>query len=430
MAHWSNWASTATADDVEIARPATRDELTALAAEAIAAGRRIRPLGSGHSFSAVGEPVDLAVDLSLLDRVVSVDRETGRATVEGGIKMRHLNEALGAHGLALENMGDIDRQSITGALSTGTHGTGAGFGGLATQVRAVEILTGTGEVLRLDEHDPMLRGAVVSLGALGVILSVTLQCVPAFRLEAVEAPLPLDEVLSRLDEFCDETDHFEFYWFPNTDRTLTKRNRRVGDGAAKPPSALHYWWNESFTENILFSAANRVGSKWKSKIPAINGLSTKFLSPRTYTDRSHRVFTSPRKVVFREMEYALPRSEARAAVRELTRWVDRCEEGVSFPLEVRFAGADGNWLSTAYERDTVYLAVHQYHRNPHERFFAGAEDVFTSFGGRPHWGKMHTRDAGYLAEQYPRHPDFLALRDECDPERVFSNAYLEKVLGA
>ncbi|WP_025274979.1 D-arabinono-1,4-lactone oxidase [Haloglycomyces albus] len=430
MARWSNWSATVDASGIEMIRPVDREELMTSAAHLFHQGRRVRPLGNGHSFSAVGEPNDTAVDLSLLDSVVSVDRRRSQVTVEAGMSLRRLNTVLDAHGLALENMGDIDRQTVSGALSTGTHGTGASFGGLATQVRGVELLTPDGDVVAVNESNDDFQGMVIALGALGIVVSVTLQCVPAFRLEAREAPMRVDELLPRLDEFADGTDHFEFYWFPNTHTTLTKRNRRLPrEEFASPPGRLSYWWNESFTENILFHATNRIGSLVSPGIPRLNRAAARFVSARHYTDTSHRVFTSPRTVVFREMEYALPRHCVHDALRELMRYMDRSRTQVSFPVEVRFARADDLWLSTAHQRDTAYIAVHQYHRNPHRKFFAAAERIFGAFEGRPHWGKLHGLDATRLAELYPRFTDFRELRDRYDPQRRLTNRYLNRVLG-
>jgi L-gulonolactone oxidase len=254
--------------------------------------------------------------------------------------------------------------------------------------------------------------------------------VPAFRLKADERPERLDAVLDNLDELVSENDHFEFYWFPHTDRTLTKRNNRYAmTEPSRAPSRLQYWWNEAFTENTLFEASNRVGVRFPGMVPGLNRLAGRVWSAREYTDVSHRVFASPRSVVFREMEYALPREALPGVLRELHAMVDRDRHLVSFPVEVRFAAADDIWLSTAQGRRTAYVAVHQYHKHDHESYFKACAAIFDAAAGRPHWGKMHSLDAERLSELYEHFDDFLAVRKEVDPDRRFSNPYLERVLG-
>jgi L-gulonolactone oxidase len=237
-------------------------------------------------------------------------------------------------------------------------------------------------------------------------------------------------VLERLPELRAGNDHFEFYWFPHTDRTLTKQNNRYSiDEKRRRPTRLSYWWNEGFTENTLFEASNRVGAYFPTAVPRLNRLAGRVWSARNYTDISHKVFASPRRVVFREMEYAVPREALPEVLTALKETVDTEGFNVSFPGEIRFAPADDIWLSTAYGRRTAYVAVHQYHRHPHEEYFEAAAEIFDAAEGRPHWGKMHSLDAKQLADRYDRFEDFLSVRDKHDPDRRFANPYLERVLG-
>jgi L-gulono-1,4-lactone dehydrogenase len=429
---WQNWSGTETADPARTVRPADVEELAAAVTAAASDGLRVKAVGAGHSFSGIAVADGVQVDMGGLDQVVGVDPRSGLVTVEAGMPLWRLNEVLDAHGLALENMGDIDRQTISGAISTGTHGTGDRYRGFAWQVKGLQLVLADGSVVQCTEFErpELFAAARLGLGALGVIAEVTLQCVPAFRLKAVERPERLDAVLDNLDELVSENDHFEFYWFPHTARTLTKRNNRYAmSEPSRAPSRLSYWWSEGFTENTLFEASNRVGVRFPAMVPKLNRLAGRVWSAREYTDVSHRVFASPRSVVFREMEYALPREALPGVLRELQAMVERERHLVSFPVEVRFAAADDIWLSTAQGRRTAYVAVHQYHRHDHEPYFRDCAAIFDAAGGRPHWGKMHALDAERLGDLYEHFDDFLAVRKEVDPDRRFSNPYLERVLG-
>ncbi|THV31318.1 D-arabinono-1,4-lactone oxidase [Glycomyces paridis] len=429
---WQNWSGTEGADPVRTVRPRDAAELAAAVVAAAEDGLRVKAVGSGHSFSAIAVAEGVQVDMGGLDQVVAADPRTGLVTVEAGMTLRRLNEVLDAHNLALENMGDIDAQTISGAISTGTHGTGDRYRGFAWQVKGLRLVLADGSTVHCTESErpELFAAARLGLGAIGVIAEVTLQCVPAFRLKAQERPERLDAVLEGLDLLVAENDHFEFYWFPHTDRTLTKSNNRYAmSDPSRPPGRLAYWWSETFTENRLFEASNRLGTRFPSLVPSLNRVAGRVWSAREYTDVSHKVFASPRSVVFREMEYALPRESLPEVLRELKAMVARQDHTVSFPVEVRFAAADDIWLSTAHGRRTAYIAVHQYHRHDHEPYFKDCAALFDAAEGRPHWGKMHGLTAKKLADRYERFEDFLAVRDAVDPDRRFANAYLERVLG-
>jgi L-gulonolactone oxidase len=428
---WTNWAGTASAE-VTVAAPGTVRELQAIVRQAAEAGQRVKPIGAGHSFTPIGVTDGVQLRLDRLAGVVRADRETGLVTVLAGTRLHALNEALWHLGLSMTNLGDIDVQTISGAISTGTHGTGAKLGGIATQVRGLELVLADGELLYCDamQHPDVFAAARVGLGALGVIATVTLQCEPAFALAAAEAPASLDDVLAALDDNVLGNDHFEFYWFPHTRRVLTKRNNRVLPGTElRPLGRFRGWLDDEFLSNTAFDRINRLTTRRPALIPRANALATRLLSPRDFIDRSYRVFTSPRTVRFREMEYAVPRAAVPHLLAGIEAYLDRSGEQIGFPVEVRFAAADDIWLSTAQGRDSGYVAVHQYHRREHEAYFRAVEAVAQELGGRPHWGKLHYRDAASLGEAYEHFDEFVAVRDKLDPQRIFGNAHLERVLG-
>jgi FAD-linked oxidoreductase len=428
--HWKNWAGTVTAVPARTAQPRDVDEIAGTIKAAADIGLTVRPLGSGHSFTGIGEPVGVAMDLTRWRGIVHADLENALVTVRSGTVLAELNAALHALGLAMRNLGDIDAQTIAGAISTGTHGTGARLGGIATQVVALELVLADGSVRRCSatESVELFHAARVGLGALGVLSTVTLQCVPAFVLAASERPMPIDEVIEGFDEFARANDHFEFYWFPYGAKALVKRNNRTDAGPA-PLSKARQFFEYELMENRTFGALCRTGRLMPALVQPLNKLSSAALGSREYRDFSQRVFVTSRSVKFVESEYAVPRETLGAVLGELRAKVPALRHSVMFPVEVRVAAADDIWLSTAYGRDTAYVAVHQYQGMPYREYFDLFESIVDSVGGRPHWGKMHTLGAEQLRVRYPKFDEFRAVRDSVDPERRFTNPYLDRVLG-
>jgi FAD-linked oxidoreductase len=427
---WSNWAGNQRAAALPL-RPSSVDEVVAAVRAAGSAGRRVKAVGSGHSFTDIARADDLRMELAGLATEIRVDRERRQVRVPAGMSLRALNELLAGDGLAMPNLGDIDAQTIAGALATGTHGTGAGFGCLSTFVEALTLVTGAGEVVRCSAtEDPELFAAArVGLGALGILVEVTLRCVDAFVLRAEERPATLSSVMSDLPALIADNDHFEFYWFPYTDRVQIKANNRVPVDD-RPLNPFRGWLDDEFMSNTLFGATCRLGRAIPRLVPSINAVAARALTARSYTARSDRVFCTPRRVRFTEMEYGLPRAALPEALDALRRVIDRLPGKVHFPVEVRFTAPDDIWLSHGYRRESAYLAVHQYVGVPDEPYFRAVEEIATGLDGRPHWGKLHYRDVDSLAPAYPRFADFLAVRDRLDPARLFANAYTERVLGA
>lgn len=429
---WRNWAGNEEARPRRVLRPASTEDVAAAVKDAAGEGLRVKPVGSGHSFSGAAVAPDVQLFLDRMDGVCAIDAEAGLVTVEAGMPLWKLSPLLAAHGLALENMGDIDRQTISGAISTGTHGSGVRFGGIATQVRALELVLADGTVATCSptERPELFAAARVGLGALGVLTRVTLQCVPLFALHARDTAMPVVETLARAREFADGNDHFEFFWFPHSTTALTRRFRRLpGDAPLKPIGAFARRFDETVS-GLGFEGLNRIGTRFPGLVPPIARFAARAMSSREWTDHSYKVFASVRDVRFHEGEFAIPREHAVDALRELKRWIDAHDERVSFPLEVRFSAADDIWLSTAQGRASCYIAFHQYHRMPHQRYFRACQDILGGYGGRPHWGKMHDLGAAELRSRYSRFDDFVALRDALDPTGVFANPYLDRVLGA
>ncbi len=428
-ARWRNWAGNQRAV-ADVVRPTSADEVAAVLTAAATAGRRVRPIGSGHSFTGIGSPEDLQLVCDGLVGIRSVS-DDGLVRVGSGTTLHRLNAELLRHGLSMTNLGDIDRQTVAGALATGTHGTGARFGGLATQVRALELVTPEGLVLQCDahRHAEVFSAARVGLGALGVVTEVTLQAEPAFALRAVEGPGTLTAALGDFAELMTSTDHVEFYWFPHTDVTLLKCNTRVPLEGIAPLPRWRAVWDDEILANGAFAGVVAAGRRVPALIPPLARMSAKALGARTWTDHSHRVFVSRRRVRFLEMEYAVPRAAAPAVLAELQRVHEASDGRSAFPVEVRVAAADDIPLSTASGRATAYIAAHVPAGTDPGQWFSALESIAGEVGGRPHWGKLHGLDAAVLRTRYPRFDEFVALRDRLDPWGVLSNGYLDRVLG-
>lgn len=428
---WRNWAGNASARPLRTVAPSTTEALAEIVRRAAEDELPVKAVGTGHSFTSVATTGGVLIRPERMSGVRRIDRAAGTVTVAAGTPLKQLNQVLASEGLSLTNMGDIMDQTVAGATSTGTHGTGRDSASLAAQIVALELVLADGSVLRCSgrENPDVFAAARLGIGALGILTELTFAVEPLFLLAAREEPMSFSRVTSEFDELVAENEHFEFYWFPHTGNCNTKRNNR----SAAPPRPLprvRGWVDDELLSNGVFQAACSLGRAAPATVPAIARLSSRALSARTYSDIPYKVFTSPRRVRFLEMEYALPREAAMRALAELRTMTEGSRLRVSFPVEVRTAPADDIPLSTASGRDTAYLAMHVYRGTPHEAYFTAAERIMTAHGGRPHWGKLHSRDAEYLAGVYPRIPEFTALRDRLDPDRRFANDYLRRVLGA
>ena len=422
---WRNWAGDQTCAPAVVERPSSAAEVVAALERGAAAGRRVRAVGSGHSFTGAALTDGTLLALHRMDRVVAVETATGLVRAQAGITLRALAEQLARHGLALENLGDIDAQTLGGALATATHGTGATLANLSASVLALQLITAGGE-LREVVDPPLLRAARVSVGALGIVTEVTLRCVPAFTLRGVDAPAPLADVLSSLEERVGAHRHFELYVFPHADVALTRTNDVVHE-RPRPRGRARAWARDVLLANHALHAVCLAGRAVPGAIPALNRFATRAAGSSVRVDRSDRIFCSPRRVRFTEMEYALPRSAAAEALEAIKAQAER--HPVNFPIEVRFAAPDDALLSPAHGRESAYIAVHAFRGMPWEAYFRAIEAIVDAHGGRPHWGKRHFQTAATLAPRYPGWDDFQAARRALDPRGLFANAYTDRVLG-
>ena len=429
MKRWKNWAGNQRATPKAFHTPAFESELVAIVSSAHAAKRRVKVVGSGHSFTAVAVADDILIDLRNYGEFIEVSADRTSVTVQSGIVLADLNERLQLEGLAMPNLGDVTYQTIAGALSTSTHGTGQNRTGLAAQVVGFRLIAADGDVLQCSstENQEVFHVGRVGLGALGVLSTITLRVVPAFQLLAVEQPMRVTDVLSNIDDLVESNDFFEFYWIPHTGWALTKRNN-ICDLPSDPPRRFAHWWNKIFMENIAFGALCYLGRLRPGLIPRLAKVLPS--SGRVeYVNASYKIFASKRIVRFYEMEYSINRDSVRDALERVMKLVD--DEGflLNFPVEVRFTAQDDVSLSTSYGRSSAYIAVHVFKGMQYEPYFRAVEKIMLDYGGRPHWGKIHFQSAESLSSLYPEYQRFIEVRNRLDPEGVFTNDYLRRVLG-
>ena len=428
--HWSNWSGSVQGAPQLAARPRSVDELAQMIGAYGRDGRRVRVVGAGHSFTPLAQTDDVLMSLEEMQGIEAIDNERETATVLGGTRLYNLGDALFKHGLAQENLGDINMQSISGAISTGTHGTGLNFGSLSTQVAGLTLVTASGEILECSpEHEPdVFKAAQVSVGTLGVIAKVTLRVVSAKRLHYQGYRKKLADCLTNLEQYKQENTHFEFYWFPYTDSVQAKFHNETTTEAI----TSSFWGN--FNKIVLENGAYWVLSECCRLNPkfckTVCNISAQTIANIDEINYSHLLYTTPRWVRFQEMEYNIPAEYAAAVITEIQDCIERDQFEVHFPLECRFVHSDDIWLSPAYQRKSAYIAVHMYRGMPYQSYFQHIEEIFKRYQGRPHWGKMHTRTAAELATLYPRWHDFRRVRAALDSQGMFLNDYLRKLFDA
>lgn len=426
---WSNWSGSAVAQPQLIAYPVSIDEVVELVRSCTENKRYLRVVGSGHSFTPVAASDEVLVSLDKLQGIISVNAEEGSAVVWAGTKLRRLGELLHAEGLAQENLGDIDVQSIAGAISTGTHGTGKDLGTIATQVIGITVVNGLGEVLECtpESHPDLFKALQVSLGTLGVIVKVKLRLRPSYVLAYESKRMPLTQCLSELPVLNERNRHFEFFWFPYADTCQVKLMNETESPTSATP--VRDFINDKLLENTVFGAMSALCRVVPAACASVSRISASSVPVTTKANYSHRLFATQRNVRFNEMEYNLPAEAMADVVREMREAMEREKFHVHFPVECRYVAADDIWLSPAYERDSAYIAVHMYRGMPYERYFEVMERIFLRYGGRPHWGKMHSLKAADLKGRYPMWEKFAEARRAMDPHGVFLSPYMRQLIG-
>jgi FAD-linked oxidoreductase len=421
-----NWSGLVRFTPRACARPDSVAALQTVVRSAAHEGQKLRVRGSGHSFVPLVETDGVLVSLERMAGIESHDARS--AVVRAGTTLDVLGRALWTRGLGMVNLGDINKQSLGGAVGTGTHGTGSTLGSISSQVEALTLVLADGQVRGCSaQEDPDLFAAArVALGALGIITRLSVSLRPAYKLKLTKSTTDLDTCLAQCEALAQRHRHFEFYWFPHT----RVAGLKCMDESQEPESqrALTYL-NELVLENAALGLISRLARLRPAWAPGLSRLIAWSMQgdAGTMVSDCHRAFSSPRFVRFHEMEYELPAAKGPDALRELAEFVDKKQVRVHFPVEYRYVRGDDIWLSPFYQRDSAAISVHQYVGMDYEPYFRGAEAIFRSYGGRPHWGKMHSLSARELAPLYPRWDDFQRLRQALDPRGVFMNPLLTRL---
>ncbi|GIO34808.1 MULTISPECIES: D-arabinono-1,4-lactone oxidase [Paenibacillus] len=426
---WKNWSGAVRSTPKHIVYPAAVDDIMSLVRSCAKEGKGIRVIGAGHSFTPLVRTDDVLLSLDHLAGVEPVDESSRSVWIWAGTRLRDISEALHRQGWAQENLGDIDIQSIGGAIGTGTHGTGIRFGSLSTQLLEAQVITASGELLTCSEEEnrELFKALQVSLGMLGIVVKVRIRVVPRTVLHYKSMRLTVDECFGRLAEFRDDHDHFEFFWFPHTDTVQVK----LLDETDETPSESRFWQqaNQLVMENAFFGMLSAGCRILPGLCKPVSRLSARFVPTGEDTAYSHELFATQRLVRFNEMEYSVPAEKMEEVVREIRAKVAAEKHAVHFPVECRYVKGDDIWLSPACGRDSAYIAVHMYKGMEHRTYFRDIEDIFRRYDGRPHWGKMHTRTAEELSGLYPKWDAFQEIRRQLDPLGIFQNDYLKKLFA-
>lgn len=423
---WQNWSQSVKSNPEKFLYPSTIDEVCSLVKEAQKQRKKVRVVGAGHSFTRLVKTDSWLVSLDLLSGIEELDEVNGTVSVLGGTRLFQIGEELGEAGYAQENLGDINVQSIAGAISTGTHGTGMEFGNVSTQALEITLVTAAGEVMTISENvnEDYFRACLVSLGSLGIIVKVKLRIIKSPVYEYSSTKVPFSELITNLESYIGANRHFEFYLFPYSDLVQVK-TMNISDG--QPQRLTFHRLENLFLENYLFFLLSEM-CKWFPKTTRfVSRLSAKAVGSTTFTAHSYQLFATPRKVKFNEIEYCIPVENMKAAIQEIRECIETNHYEVHFPIECRTVKADEIWLSPSYKRNSAYLAFHMYKGMPYEEYFHDMEAIMQKYGGRPHWGKMHKREHPELLTLYPKFADFLKVRKELDPDGMFLNEYLQEL---
>jgi len=420
---WKNWSGSQLCYPQARQAPATVDALQQLVRETQG---RIRPVGSGHSFSALVPTDDTLVSVSRLSGVIDHDAKHHQATLWAGTRLGDIGAPLAEAGQAMLNMPDIDEQTLAGALGTATHGTGAGIGCLPAFVEGMQMVLANGEVVECDRNQnaDLFNAARVNLGALGIVTQVRMQNAPLYRLKREMEWLPIDDILQQADRLADSHRNFEFYYIPFsgygfvdvqniTDEPVSTTARLDQNDGAQTLKQLRDWlsWTPKVRQLILSSYA-------------------KTMDKEVVVANSWQNYASERNVRFNEMEYHLPRENMVNAFREIRQLVETKFPEVFFPFEVRYIKSDDIWLSPFYARETCSIAVHRFYQEDYRPLFDAVEPIFRKYHGRPHWGKLNGLNAQDLKQHYANWDAFNDIRQQVDPKGKFLNRYLETLFVA
>ncbi|KAK9767078.1 D-arabinono-1,4-lactone oxidase [Basidiobolus ranarum] len=431
---YTNWANTYSCKPELYFQPETEEEIIEIIQLAKANGKNIRVVGAGHSPSDLCLTDGYLLSLDKLNKVLKVDHKNHSVTVQAGIRLMDLHEELNKVGLAMSNLGSISEQSVAGAISTATHGTGVEYGCISTQVTEITLLTADCRRIQCSEshNADLFHAALCSLGCLGVILETTIQCEPAFTLSAVQEIRKFDEVMNDFNNLIRTAEHVRFWWIPHTEDVVVWQANRTEDKAE--PAPYPGWFKDQFIRVHLYQYLLNVGRYVPSIIPYVNRkyVDWLFTEKQVVKDRSDKVFNFDCLFPQYVNEWAIPWEHTADAMRDIRQFIQDANLKVHFSIEVRFVKEDEVWLSPAYKSNVVYIGIIMYrpYGKPvsYKKYWAGYEKIMKSYRGRPHWAKAHPLTPSDLSAIYPKFDEFCRLRANLDPTGVFLNAYTRRHL--
>jgi FAD-linked oxidoreductase len=425
---WSNWSGGVVCKPRQIVAPKGEVDLAAAVRQGQAP---VRVPGTGHSFTPLNATDGTLIDLAAFTGLKGFDPEAQIATFGAATPLWEIGSLIHPLGLALKNMGDIDRQTLGGVVGTGTHGTGPTLGSFSAEVGNFQLLLASGETLHCSpaENADVFAGGRTSMGTLGVMLEIAIKVRPIYKLLEKNFLLPIDELWSRLDSLVTDNRHFEFFWFPYSDVAVCKTLNESDAKAPDPRSADHMRDRglKAGADARLFEWINEILPYAPFLLRRAHGIFSGGMGSGERVRWSHEILPSPRTTRFNEMEYAVPYEKGPETIRKIVAEIRKRRINTGFPIEFRTVHSDDVWLSPFYQRKSATIAVHQYHRVNTARLFDMCESIFRSVEGRPHWGKRHTRTHEEFAELYPKFGDFCALRDRLDPQMKFLNSHLRGI---
>jgi len=431
---WTNWSGGQQCRPTATVRPLDDSGVSAVVRRAAERDQTVRPVGAGHSFSALAVSDGVHVDLSAFRGVTGVGGYRGRPTVRvrAGTTLGELHEELTARDLALEAPLELAAPTVGGALAVGMHGSGSAVGSLSAAVVGLRLVDGRGRLRDVSAAD--VDAARTSLGALGIVLESELAVVPAGRVRVTREPRPVDEVLS--PDFWTAHPVVEAAVFPSASTALTRWADSLPADTEKDDDAEDEGSARSLgvtvagaTGRTALGGAVVVERALPRLVPRFNRAVSRLARTVSATGPMHRVLSSPPAVRFEQTEWALPRAALAAGARELLGALAEDGLEVGLPVRLRVGAPESGWLHPAHDRATGWVAVRVPRGTDHAPVLERAWTVLRAHGGRPHWASRSDWTVEDTAAAYPRLPDFRRVRDDYDPDRVFTTPPLAAVLG-
>ncbi|MDO4255432.1 MAG: D-arabinono-1,4-lactone oxidase [Kocuria sp.] len=434
---WRTWDHTHHIEAVRTLQPTTVEELADAVTAAKELGAGLRPTGTGHSFNELAAPRDIRLDLTALTGLLHVNRITNQAQFLAGTTLSQATRILEKEGLAFSNLPDALQQTVGGAISTATHGTGTGYPSMSGQVTALTLVTAEGQIMECSaaHNREVFQAARAGLGVIGAVAAVTFQCEPSFRLHSAEFKEPVDQLVDSLGERMASADHFEFSWNPVTGSTHSRimtRLHRLPDEWSKPGSKLAQTvrrMDDTVLRRGLPIGLNRLAGWAPRVIPGLNRLDTLTVSSRRFTDLSYKVFASTKPVKHVQAEWAVPLEDLPDTFRDVQKLLENRGSYLGLPVTVRCSAPEEAWMSPGNARYTGWISIRQFWRASTHELLDDLHDVFMNHDARPHWGSRHNLTAAELAPRYQHWEDFLRIRQHMDPDGVFLSDPVRRLLG-